>query len=173
MPPSHSPRCPNQRIPLFRGTRTPRTTRPGAPHPTYLPFLFGGVLIVSITVVFGRRLASLMGMNSPLMASRPIFRVPIRPLLIRRRAYSSPLRTVWQWIRLLPPQCTSDLPDAQPPVEVRLDKGPLFREARAPPLGGVSFPAHPTSWSPPVCPKYVLRTRCGRSWTTSASSRKP
>lgn len=48
----------------------------------YLPFFFGGgVLIVSTTVVFGRRFASSTGMNSPDFASRPIFLVGIIWLL--------------------------------------------------------------------------------------------
>ena len=40
-------------------------------------FGFGFVLMVSTTVVEGRRCASLTGINSPVLASRPIFLVPI------------------------------------------------------------------------------------------------
>lgn len=71
---------------------------PGA-SPDYLPFFFGGVLIVSTTVVLGRRSASFTGMNSPVFASRPIFRVPMCSPLKRRRTHNGPLRVVRQRLR--------------------------------------------------------------------------
>jgi hypothetical protein len=97
----------------------------------YLPF-FGGFLIVSITVVVGRRSASFTGMNSPVFASRPIFRVAIATPLLCRRAEIDPLCILLQLLRRLrQSQCSSKMQSAQPPVEVRPDKGPLSREARA------------------------------------------
>lgn len=61
------------------GLTSPVPTRSEAGHPCYLPFGFGGVLIVSTTLVLGRRSASFTGMNSPVFASRPILRDPINP----------------------------------------------------------------------------------------------
>ena len=60
---------------LLANTARPGPIRPGAPIAYLLDFF--GVLIVSITVVLGRRCASFTGMNSPILASRPIFFEPM------------------------------------------------------------------------------------------------
>lgn len=44
---------------------------------SFTAYFFFGTLIVSTVVVLGRRFASFTGMNSPVLASRPIRRVAI------------------------------------------------------------------------------------------------